>query len=76
MPRGGKRKGAGRPKSNIKNWKHQYPYCRPTYKINYKTPKTYSEFSKKELNNLCKIKRKNPMKILRRKSSKRKSKKT
>ena len=63
----------GRPKSDIKNWKQQYPYCRPTYKINYKTPKTYSEFSKRELKNLCKIKRKNPMKILRRKSPQRKS---
>ena len=57
----------GRPNANLKNWKKEYPYCRPIYKITHNTPKTVSEFSKKQLKNLCKTKRENPMKILSRK---------
>jgi len=54
----------GRPNTNLKNWKRDYPYCRPIYKITHKTPKTVSEFSKTHFKKLCKSKRKSPMKIL------------
>ena len=57
----------GRPNTDLKNWKKEYPYCRPLYKITHNTPKTVSKFSKKQLKKLCKSKRKSPMKILTRK---------
>jgi hypothetical protein len=39
-----------------------YPYCRPLYKINKKTPKTVKQFSLKQLKKRCSKKRKNPNK--------------
>lgn len=43
----------------------KYPYCRPTVKVNSKTPTTVKELSKKELEKRCKQKRKNPQKKVR-----------
>ena len=37
-----------------------YPYCRPLVRINKNTPKTVDEISKKELENRCNRKRRNP----------------
>jgi hypothetical protein len=49
-----------------KNWKKNYPYCRPYKRINSKSPKTAKEIMKskgiKELRKRCKEKRKNPLK--------------
>ena len=44
----------GRSKSSSKN----YPYCRPRYRINSKSPKNINEIPKKELMKRCSIKRK------------------
>ena len=44
----------GRSKSSDKN----YPYCRPRYRINSKSPKNINEIPKKELMKRCAIKRK------------------
>jgi hypothetical protein len=49
-----KRKG-----NNIK-----YPYCRPFYKINSKSPTTARSLSKNEIKRRCKSKAKNPRKRL------------
>lgn len=40
----------------------KYPYCRPSKRINSKTPKTSRELSKTTLRRLCKNKRKSPRK--------------
>ena len=42
--------------------KKKYPYCRPSIRINKKTPKTIHEISKKILKRRCSNKRKNPKK--------------
>ena len=55
----------GRRKSNIKN----YPYCRPSVRVNQKTPVVATKLSKKEISRLCRRKQKYPrrkMKSLRR----------
>jgi hypothetical protein len=44
-----------------KNWKENYPYCRPSIRINSSTPKTSKELSKEEIKKRCQIKR-SPMK--------------
>lgn len=51
----------GRKKSVMKN----YPYCRPSIRVNASTPKTIHEIPKKVLKSRCKAKRRNPMKIIR-----------
>lgn len=51
-------KSCGRKKATLKD----YPYCRPTVRVNKKTPKTRDEFSKTEIKKLCKEKKKNPLK--------------
>ena len=51
----------GRKKSSMKN----YPYCRPSIRVNASTPKTIHEIPKKVLKSRCKRKRSNPMKIVR-----------
>ena len=48
----------GRKKSSRRN----YPYCRPSRRINKSTPKTVSEISKKTLIKRCSRKRKSPWK--------------
>lgn len=40
------------------NSNEKYPYCRPSKKINSKTPKLASSFTTKEIKKLCKTKRK------------------
>ena len=54
----------GRPKIKLSSWKKQYPYCRPSRKINKSTPVIASSLSKKEIKNRCKKKRKSPLKYL------------
>lgn len=44
----------GREESNVR----KYPYCRPTVRVNSKTPKTVSEIGKKKLEKLVEKKRK------------------
>ena len=46
----------GRRKSSTR----RYPYCRPSVRVNSKTPKTYKEFTKAELKKRCSRKRKSP----------------
>ena len=48
----------GRKKSSKRN----YPYCRPSRRVNKSTPRTVSEISKKILRSRCSRKRKSPMK--------------
>ena len=64
-----KKVSCGRSKLS-KNWKKNYPYCRPSIKVNSSTPKLASKLSKKEIEKRCKRKRKSPMKkvIVRRRS--------
>lgn len=40
--------------------KRKYPYCRPSVKVNSKTPKLATKLSKSRIKTLCKKKRKNP----------------
>ena len=64
-----KKVSCGRSKLS-KNWKKNYPYFRPSIKVNSSTPKLASKLSKKEIEKRCKRKRKSPMKkvIVRRRS--------
>jgi len=52
----------GRPKASIKNWKKEYPYCRPLYRVTKKTPTTANEVTTNTLKKMCAQKKKNPMK--------------
>ncbi|NBO22081.1 hypothetical protein EBU94_01900, partial [bacterium] len=45
--------------------KKNYPYCRPTIRVNKNTPKTVDEIPLKKLKERCKAKRKNPSKKIR-----------
>ena len=65
----------GRPKTNIRDWKKKYPYCRPSKKIARGTPKIASELTAAQIRSRCKRKRSNPSKrvLSRRKSARRKS---
>jgi hypothetical protein len=58
-----KKVSCGRSKLS-KKWKKNYPYCRPSIRVNKSTPRTASEISIKEIKKRCSRKRKNPMKIL------------
>jgi hypothetical protein len=57
-PKGGGYEKCGRSKSKIKD----YPYCRPSVRVNSKTPMTVAElkekYGKEKLENMCKKKRK------------------
>ena len=55
-----KKVACGRSKSAKKN----YPYCRPSKRINSKTPVLASELSKSEIKRRCSRKRKSPYKRL------------
>ena len=55
-----KRIPCGRPNANIKAWKKEYPYCRPSREISSKTPKIYKKFSKQELKKRCSRKKSSP----------------
>jgi hypothetical protein len=54
----------GRPKTDLKTWKKEYPYCRPYKRVTAKTPKTAGEISAKERKRRCRKKRRKPMKRL------------
>ena len=57
-----KKVSCGRPKTSLKDWTKDYPYCRPSKRINKSTPKTASELTKAEIKRRCKKKQKNPSK--------------
>ena len=42
--------------------KGKIAYCRPSVKVNSRTPKLIQDFTKKQIENLCKKKRKSPLK--------------
>ena len=69
----------GRPKIALSEWKKKYPYCRPSRRINKKSPSTSNEIPLSVLKKRCKIKQKNPLKRIgggksrRKKSVRRKS---
>ena len=45
----------------LKSWKKNYPYCRPSVKVNSSTPKLSSELTKKEIRKRCINKKKSPL---------------
>jgi hypothetical protein len=47
-----------------RDWKKEYPYCRPSRRVNSRSPKPYTEFTKTELKRRCNKKRRSPMKRL------------
>jgi hypothetical protein len=56
-----KKVSCGRSKLS-KTWKKNYPYCRPSIRVNKSTHRTSSEISMKEIKKRCSRKRKSPMK--------------
>lgn len=65
----------GRKKSSMSRKKasdRQYPYCRPLYKINSKSPATARSISRNEIIRRCKSKEKDPRKRVYPKKDKRK----
>jgi hypothetical protein len=58
-----KKVSCGRSKLS-KTWKKNYPYCRPSIRVNKSSPRTSSEISMKEIKKRCSRKRKSPMKRL------------
>lgn len=55
-----KRKSCGRKKFSAK----KFPYCRPSIRVNSKTPKTAGELTAKQRKTLCAKKRLNPKKVM------------
>jgi hypothetical protein len=56
--------------------RRKYPYCRPSVRVNSKTPTTVQELSSAEIRRRCKSKRRNPKRrVTGSKSKRRKSKK-
>lgn len=55
-----KRKSCGRKKFSAK----KFPYCRPSIRVNSRTPKTAGELSAKQRKKLCAKKRSNPKKVM------------
>lgn len=55
-----KRKSCGRKKFSAK----KFPYCRPSKRVNSRTPKTAGELSAKQRKKLCAKKRSNPKKVM------------
>jgi hypothetical protein len=58
-----KKVSCGRSKLS-KKWKKNYPYCRPSIRINKHTPIIASKISMKEIKKRCSKKRKSPIKKL------------
>jgi len=56
-----KKVSCGRSKLS-KTWKKNYPYCRPSIRVNKSTARISSEISMKEIKKRCSRKRKSPMK--------------
>jgi hypothetical protein len=57
-----------------KSWKRNYPVCRPSIRVNSKTPTLASQISKSEIKRICSIKRKSPLRKLKKIKSRRRSK--
>jgi hypothetical protein len=56
-----KRKGKGYAKcGRSKSSKKNYPYCRPSKRVNSQTPRTVGEIGKSKLKQMCKRKNKKP----------------
>lgn len=55
-----KRKSCGRKKFSAK----KFPYCRPSIRVNSRTPKTAGELTAKQRKKLCAKKRSNPKKVM------------
>ena len=55
-----RRKSCGRKKFSAK----KFPYCRPSIRVNSRTPKTAGELTAKQRKNLCAKKRSNPKKVM------------
>ena len=70
-----KKVACGRPKTNIRDWKKKYPYCRPSKKVTKGTPKIASKLTAGQIRSRCKRKKSNPRKrvLSRRKSPRRRS---
>jgi len=58
-----------------KSWKTDYPVCRPSVRVNSKTPTLSSDISNSEIKKICKEKRRSPLKKLKKIKSKKKSNK-
>lgn len=52
------KKGGYEPCGRSESKPKDYPYCRPSKRVNSKTPKTVGEFKKSELEKMCEKKRK------------------
>ena len=48
-----------------KNWRKNYPVCRPSVRVNSSTPILASEITHSKIKRLCSVKRKSPLKKLR-----------
>ena len=70
-----KKVSCGRPKANHSQWKKDYPYCRPSVRVNSSTPKLASQLSKTEIKRRCSEKQKNPRKRVYGKSKRKSPKK-
>lgn len=57
-----KKVACGRPKGSAKGYDKDYPYCRPSKRVNSKTPKTVAELSKAALAKRCARKKAAPKK--------------
>ena len=60
-----KKVSCGRGKLNLSDWKKTYPYCRPSVRVNSKTPKTIDELTKTQLDKKCMKKKKSPLSRIR-----------
>ena len=56
-----KKVSCGRTKLS-RSWKKNYPYCRPSIRVNSSTPRLSSELSRQEIKKRCSRKRKSPLK--------------
>ena len=52
----------GRPKGGFKEYRKKYPYCRPSVRVNSKTPKLAQKISPARRKTLCTKKKKKPRK--------------
>ena len=68
-----KKVACGRPKTSASTWKKKYPYCRPSIKVTNSTPQTASKLSKTEIKRRCSQKRRNPLKRVRSKRQRKRS---
>lgn len=50
----------GRPKGGFKEYRKKYPYCRPSVRVNSRTPKLAGDLTATQRKRLCTAKRKSP----------------